>query len=87
MVKESVAHEFLYKVNFDQRMKAKVEEDPEVFKKSPQEIQLFYNHFDERVSDDLEQFEEEIKDTFPLITKVLTKIDFEINGIFKQAKN
>ena len=86
MVTESVAHEFLYKVKFDEHIKLKVERDPEVFKKSPQEIQLFYKDFAENISDDLERFQEEIENTFPLITKVLPKIDFEINGIFRQAR-
>ena len=84
-IRSCVVLEFLCKTKFDEKIQDKVEENPEVFTKSPIEIGQYFDNFSERVSEDLAKFEEQAQKTFTVVSSTLRKFLFEINGVFRQA--
>ena len=85
-IKPVVVLQSLYKMDLDKTIKEHVEKYPDFFKKNDLERGLICDELTQSLSADLTDFEEKAKEKFLIIPKVLTKIGFEIYGVFRQAK-
>ena len=85
-VNPSIVHEFMYKMNFDERIKELMEENADFYNKNSAEMSHFVGDILSAISEDLGDFEDKVDETFKLISGVLMKIEFEISGVFRQAK-
>ena len=85
-VNPSIVHEFMYKMNFDERIKELIEDNADFYNKNSAEMSHFVGDILSAISEDLGDFEDKVDETFKLISGVLMKIEFEISGVFRQAK-
>ena len=85
-VSPNIVHEFMYKVNFDKKIEEHIEEKSDFYNKNSAEMSHFVKDVLGTITEDLADFEDKVDKTFKLISGVLMKIEFEINGVFRQAK-
>ena len=73
-------------MKFDERIRQQVEENPNFYNQNAAEIPRFVGDFLHGISEDLDHFEDEVEETFKFISGVVVKLEFEISGVFRQAK-